>query len=155
MFLKAAIAFLALPFMVTAVVPTLLILIDPWRVTNSMFAYIVLIPGLTLLFVCIRDFYTIGKGTLAPWAPPANFVQVGFYKYSRNPMYLGVLLIITGLALRFGSPLTGMFMILFAIIVNINIRFIEEPKLAERFGVEWVQYCKEVPRWFPRLPSGN
>lgn len=153
MFLKAVLAILALPFMVVAVIPTLIIANDPWRVDEQIFGYLPLIIGLYIFFQSIRDFYVMGKGTLAPWAPPKQFVRVGFYRYTRSPMYLGILLILCGLTLRFGSPLLGGYVIFVGISFHLNLVFIEEPRLANRFGEEWERYRREVPRWIPRIPG--
>lgn len=153
MFLKALLAILALPFMVVGIIPTIIITYDPYRMDEYIAGYIPLTIGLWLFFQCIRDFYVMGKGTLAPWAPPEKFVRVGFYRYTRSPMYLGVLLIISGLGLRFGSPLMGAYLIFVATTFHLNLLFIEEPRLARRFGDEWLHYIKEVPRWLPRLSA--
>ena len=60
-------------------------------------------PGLLVMFLgtvvlgwCIRDFYISGKGTLAPWDPPRKLVVMGLYRYVRNPMYIGVLILVAG-----------------------------------------------------------
>ncbi len=55
--------------------------------------------GTVLLLWCVRDFYVAGRGTLAPWDPPRHLVTVGLYRVSRNPMYLAVLLVLTGWAI--------------------------------------------------------
>jgi protein-S-isoprenylcysteine O-methyltransferase Ste14 len=151
MFLKAALAILALPGMVIGIIPAILIIYDPWRANEYWTGYIFLTPGLFMLFQSIQSFYVAGKGTLAPWAPPVKIVQVGLYRHIRNPMYVGNLLIILGLALRFGSPLLGAYMVFLALMFHTNLVFIEEPRLSRRFNKEWDQYVTEVPRWFPRV----
>ena len=61
-----------------------------------------LLLGCAGLLWCVRDFYVFGKGTLAPWSPPERLVTAGLYRYSRNPMYVAVLLILLGWAASFG-----------------------------------------------------
>src|SRR4029453_15551601 len=103
MLLRALLAFLALPGLVAFAAPLLI----AWpRVRSGPFhsiALILLIPGITLLVWCVRDFLVTGKGTLAPWDPPRNLVSSGAYRYSRNPMYVGVSLMLWGWAIAFGS----------------------------------------------------
>ena len=97
MFARALFAFLALPGIVAFAVP-LAQVFDPAG----------LLPlgiGFAALLWCVRDFYIFGKGTLAPWAPPKNLVVCGLYRYSRNPMYVAVILILAGWAIGFHSRL--------------------------------------------------
>jgi hypothetical protein len=92
-----------------------------WLVASSRTALVqplglaLLVVGSVALLWCVRDFYVSGKGTLAPWAPPAHLVIVGLYRYTRNPMYVAVALIFLGWAVSFGS--LGLF--LYTIIVAI------------------------------------
>jgi protein-S-isoprenylcysteine O-methyltransferase Ste14 len=74
-----------------------------WTVDHPA-GFFVLIVGTLGLLWCVRDFYVRGKGTLAPWSPPQNLVVVGLYRYSRNPMYVCVVLVLLGWA---SSTLSG------------------------------------------------
>ena len=101
MFARALFAFLALPGIVAFAIPLAL-----WR--SGSFDSVGLLPigiGSAALVWCVRDFYVAGKGTLAPWAPPKNLVVCGLYRYSRNPMYVAVILILAGWAPGFHSRL--------------------------------------------------
>ena len=100
-----------------------------------------------MLLWCVRDFYVAGRGTLAPWAPPSRLVVVGLYRFSRNPMYIAVSLVLLGWAIAFWSvPL-----LIYAGIVigafHLRVVFGEEPWLARRHGDEWERYRARVPRW--------
>jgi protein-S-isoprenylcysteine O-methyltransferase Ste14 len=64
-----------------------------------------------VLLWCVRDFYVSGRGTLAPWDPPKHLVVVGLYRFTRNPMYIGVLMVVGGWGLRAGSPVLGMYLV--------------------------------------------
>src|SRR5262245_9778883 len=102
MFWRALLAFLVLPGTVAFLIP--LAVIRP--VNADSFRAAGLIPvviGSVLLVLCVRDFYISGKGTLAPWSPPPNLVVVGLYRFSRNPMYVAVFVILCGWALTFPS----------------------------------------------------
>src|SRR5262245_59577690 len=97
LFLRALLAFLALPGVVAIAIPAWMTARalsggEAFRVTGLA----PLIAGFILLLWCVRDFYVAGKGTLAPWSPPRNLVTVGLYRLSRNPMYVAVALMLVG-----------------------------------------------------------
>src|ERR1044071_1831435 len=101
LFARALLAFLALPGMVAFVVPWFLV---GGRVQR--FDPLGLVPalgGIVGLLLCVRSFYVEGRGTLAPWSPPRHLVVGGLYRYSRNPMYVSVSLILWGWALGLWS----------------------------------------------------
>jgi protein-S-isoprenylcysteine O-methyltransferase Ste14 len=150
LFLRALLAFLALPGMVAFVVPLLLITpavgrtwLDPWGALP-------LALGLPILLLTVREFYVAGRGTLAPWSPPKTLVVRGLYRWSRNPMYVGVLLILIGWAIGFRSwPLAG-YAAGVAIAFHLRVLFHEEPFLARAHPESWPAYRARVPRWFGR-----
>jgi protein-S-isoprenylcysteine O-methyltransferase Ste14 len=118
--------------------------------------------GFAVALRCIWDFGWTGRGTPAPFAPPQRLVVVGFYRYVRNPMYVGFLAGWTGLWLIFGrTSLTALIVACsFALAAILFVRFYEEPKLRKLFGADYEDYCRHVPRWLPRLTpwkniSGN
>ena len=96
----------------------------------------------------MRDFYVSGKGTLAPWAPPKNLVVVGLYRYSRNPMYVAVALILLGWASAFVSMALFVYLLCVVAAFQLRVVFGEEPWLARTHGQAWQQYACRVPRWF-------
>ena len=105
LFARALVAFLACPGVVAFLVPYLVV--GPHARTHFPNAWGAL-PfglGLVLLLACVREFYVAGRGTLAPWSPPKTLVVTGLYRWSRNPMYVAVLLFLSGWALGYGSSL--------------------------------------------------
>ena len=106
-----------------------------------------------ILLWCVRDFYVSGKGTLAPWDPPKKLVAVGLYRVVRNPMYVGVLLIVAGWGLWRTSPVLVIYWLLIASAFHRRVTRNEEPWLAEQFGKDWEIYACRVNRWVPRLNS--
>lgn len=125
---------------------------------HSNYFLIQLIAGAALVFVAlfllimtIRLFVRIGKGTLAPWNPTRRLVVSGVYAYTRNPMISGVSFILLGEAIMFGSD--GLFAWFLSFIAVNTVYFIlsEEPGLEKRFGQEYVEYKRHVPRWIPQL----
>lgn len=107
--------------------------------------------GLVMLLWCVRDFYVSGKGTLAPWDPPRRLVIVGLYRFTRNPMYVGIALLLAGWSLLTASPLLAGYMVFLAIAFHLRVVLYEEPRLKKKFGEEWAKYAATVPRWLPRL----
>lgn len=147
MFARAVLAFVALPGVVAFAVPGI------WLIASS-HTQLVLPLGLVLLFVgtvgllwCVRDFYVSGKGTLAPWAPPVQLVVVGLYRYTRNPMYVSLTLILLGWATSFGLPGLYIYAIIVAVAFHLRVVFGEEPWLARTHGAKWHEYARRVPRW--------
>lgn len=85
--------------------------------------------------------------TLNPFGASSALVQEGLYRYSRNPMYLGMLLVLTGVALWLGQALPWVMPPVFAAVVSRqNIRQ-EELALEAQFGDEYRRYRQRVRRW--------
>ena len=95
----------------------------------------------------MRDFYVKGKGTLAPWSPPQRLVVVGLYRWSRNPMYVSVLLILLGWAIGFGSRTLFGYAGIVAVGFHLRVVLAEEPFLARTHGEAWESYRQSVRRW--------
>ena len=108
--------------------------------------------GLSLFSASLRRFIREGRGTLAPWDPPRHLVVAGAYRFVRNPMISGVLLVLIGEALLLLSWPHVMLALIFFVINAIYIPLIEEPRLAVRFGESYREYCRHVPRLLPRWP---
>ncbi len=112
-----------------------------------------LLAGAMVGLRCVFDFAWTGRGTPAPIDPPRRLVVRGFYAHVRNPMYLGFGLAIFGAWVVFGGPrwpaLIGAAVVVAG--VDLFVRFYEEPTLRHKFGADYEQYCRNVPRWWPRL----
>ncbi len=106
---------------------------------------------------CVWDFGWTGQGTPAPIAPPKNLVVVGFYRYVRNPMYVGFAAGWIGLWIVFGHPNPVAIASLAAVALGIHlfVVFYEEPTLRKKFGADYIEYCQNVRRWWPRLRAWN
>ncbi len=142
---------LLLPVTILVIVPLLL---DP-RPTPA--RGIPLIAGLLIVGVglyimarTILSFFRIGRGTLAPWDPPRNLVIVGMYTYVRNPMILGVIAVVIGESLALSSLPIFLFAVFAFVLNTFYFIFSEEPGLEKRFGEEYREYKRNVPRWIPR-----
>src|SRR5215211_3512099 len=151
---------LLLPFTVTIIVPTLLLMTTrsfafgwalpvPWRLVPIGVGLLCIGAGLRLLVQTVRLFATQGRGTLAPWDPPTHLVAQGIYRHVRNPMISGVISIVLGESILFGSRPLAIWCALFAGMNLLVIPLYEEPQLEARFGAEYAEYKQHVPRWIP------
>lgn len=104
--------------------------------------------GTSVLIWCAREFYVAGKGTLAPWSPPRELVVSGPFKFSRNPMYVAVVLVLIGWATWYASPALLGYTAAVAVAFHLRVVFYEEPRLQQQFTELWRAYSKSIPRWF-------
>jgi protein-S-isoprenylcysteine O-methyltransferase Ste14 len=147
MFFRAIFAFLALPGIVAFVIP---LMIANWTQSfpvHTLLGLAILLIGLLLLLWCVREFYVAGRGTLAPWTPPKYLVVSGPYRYCRNPMYVGVELILLGWAALCWSALLLLYAAFIAVAFQLRVVFAEEPWAVRTFGEGWSTYRERTPRW--------
>jgi protein-S-isoprenylcysteine O-methyltransferase Ste14 len=109
--------------------------------------------GFAVALRCVWDFGWTGHGTPAPIAPPKKLIVVGFYRYVRNPMYVGFFTGWAGLWVIFGRANAALIAGACAVVLGVNLFVVlyEEPTLRRLFGAEYVEYCRNVRRWMPRL----
>lgn len=149
-------ALLGPPVVATLLVPWLL---TRWHLEEPFFGWhafrwlgiAVLLVGAVMAAESMTRFSRLGRGTPAPWAPPTHFVATGLYRLVRNPMYVGVLLVIVGQALLFGSVAVLAWAAILGLVFHVFVVFVEEPSLRARFGLEYEDYRRRVGRWLPRL----
>jgi protein-S-isoprenylcysteine O-methyltransferase Ste14 len=113
--------------------------------------------GFAVALRCIWDFGWTGRGTPMPLIPPQRLVVVGFYRYVRNPMYVGFAAGWIGLWIVFGRANLVAIASVAAVALGIHlfVVFYEEPTLRGKFGADYIQYCANVRRWWPRLRPWN
>jgi protein-S-isoprenylcysteine O-methyltransferase Ste14 len=99
---------------------------------------------------CVWDFASFGRGTPAPIDAPKSLVVRGLYRYSRNPMYLGVLTVILAWVFLSGTPRLLIYAALVWTGFHSFVVFYEEPHLKETFGKSYESYRERVGRWLPR-----
>ena len=108
---------------------------------------IVFLIGFVIMLWCIINFAIKGRGTLSPVDPTKRLVVAGLYKFSRNPMYVGVTLMLIGEAIFFHSVELWVYSLFVLLAFNIFAILVEEPRLRKDFGEEYKDYCKKVRRW--------
>jgi protein-S-isoprenylcysteine O-methyltransferase Ste14 len=109
--------------------------------------------GFSVALRCVWDFAWTRHGSPAPFAPPQRLVVVGFYRYVRNPIYVGGAAGWIGLWIVFGhASLVGIATAAAAILgVHLFVVLNEEPTLRKKFGSDYEKYCRNVRRWWPRV----
>lgn len=145
---RAITAFTVLPGMVAFAIPIGIGASAGNPVQHSVAAAVVVCAGTVLLLWCAREFYVAGRGTLAPWSPPQRLVISGPYRLTRNPMYVGVITIVLGWSVLWGSRVLIYYALGTLATVYARVRLIEEPWAARSFGSEWETYRGRVRRWF-------
>jgi protein-S-isoprenylcysteine O-methyltransferase Ste14 len=147
MFFRAIAAFVALPGLVAFAIPIAIGISTHRPVRQAGFAAIPLCLGTLLLLWCVREFYTAGRGTLAPWDPPRHLVTNGPYAVSRNPTYICVVTILIGWCVLWDSRTLIVYTVSFAIGFHLRVLLFEEPRATRQFGAERQSYRARVPRW--------
>ncbi len=105
------------------------------------------LTGFLIMLDCIIRFAVEGRGTLSPADPTKKLVITGLYKFSRNPMYVGVMMMLIGEAIFFRSNNLWIYLVFIFIAFNLFIIIVEEPRLSKDFGDNYYQYCQKVRRW--------
>ena len=95
---------------------------------------------------CVWDFAVFGRGTPAPIDPPKKLIVRGLYRYTRNPMYLGVLTAILGWAIFFRGTSLVIYAMAVGTCCHLFIVFYEEPHLQRKFGTEYDDYRAQASK---------
>lgn len=124
-------------------IPVMKLIPYPWNATG-------LIPlslGMALNTIAGNAFIKSGN-TIRAFELPEKLITSGAYRYSRNPMYLGMVLILVGIAILLGTLSPFIIVPMFAIAMDWIFVIAEEEMLEQHFGEKWKQYRAEVRRWF-------
>jgi protein-S-isoprenylcysteine O-methyltransferase Ste14 len=131
-----AMIILALFLPVTRFIP------QPWNLTGI----VPLIAGMAMNLAADRAFKQAGT-TVKPYQESSVLITDGVYQFSRNPMYLGFVLILLGLALLLAALSPFIVIILYAVAMDQIFIRVEERMLAEKFGDQWDNYRVNVRKW--------
>ncbi len=107
----------------------------------------VMAAAVAIVFYCCLLFGRVGKGTPVPGDPPKRLVSTGLYKYTRNPIYLAYVGLLLGQFLFFGQLTLLVYAAVSFLGFYMAIVLIEEPMLRRRFGKDYMEFSKRVPRW--------
>jgi protein-S-isoprenylcysteine O-methyltransferase Ste14 len=142
-----------LPFTATVVVPAVIAATSEPDVSwlRALIGALPAAAGLALMYRTITLFARVGEGTLAPWDPPRRLVVDGPYRRWRHPMISGVVLILTGEAIALWTSPMLVWLLGFVAVNAVYLPLVEEPRLVRRFGSDYEEYRRRVPRFLPRL----
>jgi len=122
--------------------PLAIVVVYPWLLLGC----VPLLLGITLNLSADRAFKKYNT-TVKPFKQSTTLITTGVFRITRHPMYLGMILILTGLAFFMGS-VTPFFVIpVFAILIEKIFVKAEEKMLADTFCNNWVDYCSKVRKW--------
>ncbi len=113
------------------------------------------IVGLTAWVACLDALSRQGRGTPFAADAPKHLVTTGLFRRVRNPIMAAELCVIWAAALYLGSLGPALYAVAMSVAAQSLVVHIEEPELRERFGPAYTEYCRDVPRWFPRLGRGT
>jgi len=135
-------AYLLAALALNYVVPTATIVTAPYNALGA----VIVAAGLALVIWAVRLFRRAGT-THLPWGTPTALVADGPYRFTRNPMYLGMLLVLLGIAFFLGT--LPMFLAPLAFYLTIDATAIprEEAMLTRSLGEAYVAYTRRVRRW--------
>jgi len=122
--------------------PIMRLLYMPWR-------WLGLIPmsaGI-LLAVWARLLFKKHQTTIKPGQVSNRLVTEGPFRFTRNPIYLGMVLVLAGAAILFGSLSPWLMLPIFIAVISRTVIPVEESMLREKFGAEYQQYQARVRRW--------
>ena len=102
--------------------------------------------GATIAAVAIRSFLRVGTN-VDPWKPAVSLVTTGIFAYTRNPMYLALILILAGLAIALASDWMIVLLVPAALILHFGVVKREERYLAAKFAESYRDYVSKVSRY--------
>ena len=148
LFLKNLVFTLMMPGSVGVYLPMWLAGRSPQvRGVSGVIGLLLIIVGASIYLWCLWDFATFGRATPAPIDAPTRLVVRGLYRWTRNPMYVGVLTTIAGWSIMFRSTTIALYGFVVAVGFYLFVTLYEEPHLARVFGGEYEAYRARVPRW--------
>lgn len=105
-----------------------------------------MVVGLSLVLWPARLF-SLAKTTIKPFSESSSLVTTGPFRLSRNPIYVGMVIVLLGVAIRLGSLTPFAVIPFFVLFINRAFIVHEERMLLDTFGEEYEAYCRGVRRW--------
>ena len=124
------------------VFPIMTIVSLPW----NLLGIIPLVVGVVINMVADNSFRRANT-PIKPFEEPTALVTSGMYQVSRNPMYLGFVLILVGIAILLGSVMPYIVIPVFMILIEKSFIRVEEHRLEQKFRQQWLEYRQRVRRW--------
>ena len=107
---------------------------------------VLVIAGCALPIAARRHFLDLGTN-VNPWKPALQLATTGVYRYVRNPMYVGLMLLVGGFGIGFAADWTLVLLVPMAFVLRHGVVLREERYLEVKFGDDYRRYKTRVPRW--------
>ncbi len=114
----------------------------PW----NLLGIAIILAGMASAMIAVRTFLRAGT-TPEPFHVPSVLVTSGIYHFSRNPIYLGFLLVLLGVTVLLRSLTPYLVIAAYAVLIERNVIRVEERILSDKFGEQWMGYKKKTHRW--------
>ncbi len=124
------------------VLPVMTLIPSPW----TLLGVVPLVLGLVINLNADGSFHKANTA-VCPFEISSALVTSGPYRFTRNPMYLGFVLILLGVTILMGSLTPYVTVLAFALLMDRMFIRMEERKLAVRFGLQWDDYKHHTRRW--------
>jgi protein-S-isoprenylcysteine O-methyltransferase Ste14 len=122
--------------------PITKLILSPW----NLLGLLPLTVGIVINLIADQTFHKANT-TVSPFEAPSALVMQGPYRFTRNPMYLGFVLILLGVAALLGSLSPYVIVLGYGLLVDRMFIPMEEQYLAAGFGVKWETYKIHTKRW--------
>lgn len=129
-------------YAVHSLLPVLQIITPPWNYSGAL----LIVIGVTVAAVSAGAFRRAGT-PIVPFTESTTLVTGGFYRYTRNPMYLGMVIALLGIDVMLGSLTPFLVTPVFALIIHRRFILREEALLEGLFGDEYLAFKQRIPRW--------
>jgi protein-S-isoprenylcysteine O-methyltransferase Ste14 len=123
-----------------------------WNSLRALVGTAIFATGLIAYLACSAWLIFYGRGPHVEFDPPKVFVASGPYRWVRNPVVITLMTTVLGLAVVLNSWGILLLVVLGMPLAHYQVTKIEEPRLRNRFGQSYVDYCERVPRWVPCPP---
>jgi protein-S-isoprenylcysteine O-methyltransferase Ste14 len=122
--------------------PGLTLIPSPWNLLGIIPA----VAGLTINLIADQTFHR-AETPVSPFDMPSALVTYGPYRFTRNPMYLGFVLILAGVVVLLGSLTPFLVVLAFWLLLDRLFISLEEQKMALKFVARWDMYKSRTRRW--------
>jgi protein-S-isoprenylcysteine O-methyltransferase Ste14 len=126
--------------------------VGPFRPAVIAAGVLLILAGITLVVLARREFARHGERT-DPGQPTHSVMTSGVFSFTRNPLYLGIVVFVVGAALAFDLPWVLVLLIPSVVACHSILIAPEERYLASKFGEEYLAYTRSVRRWIGRGSS--
>ena len=108
---------------------------------------VALVAGGAALAISARQRFIEAGTNVEPWKPALHLATTGVYRYVRNPMYVGLLLMAGGIGIAFASDWALVMVLPLALVLRNGVVLREERYLEAKFGDDYRRFKERVPRW--------